>query len=543
MLSVALGSLCFTSRAQDNYYVGDGNLRCLTETIDNGFVGAKFDSTVWGYSILTRTDEDFNVVWSVGPFSRYIDDIATLSDSSFVVVSRNAGHIMISKVDWFGNLETSKKVNESLLRKSGVEVLSDGLLFSIVYDDAGSSGYGGSHVRLYKTDFDLNVLWVKEWDSMDNTDFGVAKIEVRSDSVMLMATMYKTEFAISTLSKLDKDGNLIWSRHVGTDCSYYQDFTQLASGEFVMVGDYAGEGEFMKVSVLNDTGKILATKHRALSSADWGGHNCKVVGLSDSRYVISNTYVKGPGVGSGAALFFFDNHGLIEFKGWDDATDAGIDDRDIQVWGVDRYDRILFTARTQSEETWSDVKYSMGKLAWVSGDCDLWNNVSPTAYYRIEPTETIEPIWKDTTVALEDTAAVAPPQVYYNYFKCSNPGFDPGPTETVDHLYGDTTWSIMCSTTYYGDGGSETEDTTGMYLSQLEKQLRIYPNPANGQFTLESSIRPDYLILRSLDGAEVLRFTGMEYVNRINTSGLRKGTYLLSIGFDEGVIHRKLVVL
>jgi hypothetical protein len=90
--------------------------------------------------------------------------------------------------------------------------------------------------------------------------------------------------------------------------------------------------------------------------------------------------------------------------------------------------------------------------------------------------------------------------------------------------------------------GTGTAEVTG--LDDLAKfSISVYPNPAEEELNINipDSFGAGELRLVKLDGSEILRAV-IGSVNRINTSMLRSGIYLLQISNNETVINHRIVV-
>ena len=77
--------------------------------------------------------------------------------------------------------------------------------------------------------------------------------------------------------------------------------------------------------------------------------------------------------------------------------------------------------------------------------------------------------------------------------------------------------------------------------------LRVYPNPVNDFFFIESSDQQAVISgikLFSLTGCELaaVNFTGLQSVYRMPVTNLQDGTYFLTVTTASGVIHRQVVI-
>ena len=81
---------------------------------------------------------------------------------------------------------------------------------------------------------------------------------------------------------------------------------------------------------------------------------------------------------------------------------------------------------------------------------------------------------------------------------------------------------------------------------QLSNSLNLYPNPSNGQFTLEfddASNLPDRVLMYDLNGRVVRELSSsVNTINSFDVSDLSKGTYFVQIVQGENIAMKKLIV-
>jgi hypothetical protein len=132
------------------------------------------------------------------------------------------------------------------------------------------------------------------------------------------------------------------------------------------------------------------------------------------------------------------------------------------------------------------------------------------------------------------------------------PGFH---AETSSYLYA----HITSDSTFCGGGSaSSTIVAASNEKSQIsdkldepsekttaEKSIKVYPNPNNGQFTLElgNVDSGSSVCLYNLLGTVVYRsVTTSESTLRINLSGIRRGIYFVKVADKEKQLTKKIVV-
>ncbi len=139
-----------------------------------------------------------------------------------------------------------------------------------------------------------------------------------------------------------------------------------------------------------------------------------------------------------------------------------------------------------------------------------------------------------------------------------NWNFGDGNTDTIanpNHIYDTTgTYTItlivsntVCSDTVYNN--ITVINTTGIQINDLQDNLKIYPNPNTGQFTLEMQITETqdmHIEITNVIGQVVYsknltRFKGT-YYGQINLQRNAKGVYQLQVKTNRGVINKKIVL-
>lgn len=85
-----------------------------------------------------------------------------------------------------------------------------------------------------------------------------------------------------------------------------------------------------------------------------------------------------------------------------------------------------------------------------------------------------------------------------------------------------------------------TDPITGLSeIEQAEKKIRVYPNPSEGIFTIDSELSIQHLALFNAMGEEVPLFLSGQ--NQIDLSHLSKGMYTLLLKTEEGILRKKLI--
>ncbi|MBI9034325.1 MAG: T9SS type A sorting domain-containing protein [Bacteroidales bacterium] len=79
---------------------------------------------------------------------------------------------------------------------------------------------------------------------------------------------------------------------------------------------------------------------------------------------------------------------------------------------------------------------------------------------------------------------------------------------------------------------------------EYKKQLLLYPNPGNGKFKTDITLKPsDRILVYSLDGRLIKSILPTEYSQQINLSSLKNGMYILSIQTKQGHYSEKIQII
>ncbi|MCX6327753.1 MAG: M4 family metallopeptidase [Bacteroidia bacterium] len=86
--------------------------------------------------------------------------------------------------------------------------------------------------------------------------------------------------------------------------------------------------------------------------------------------------------------------------------------------------------------------------------------------------------------------------------------------------------------------------TTGLDDSDLNENLKIFPNPTSGVFTIESCFENTVTVqIMDMLGKQVLKsYSLYKGANQVNASDLSKGIYLIKLKFDSGSHIEKLII-
>jgi VCBS repeat-containing protein len=251
-----------------------GGFASLEPTSDGGYVGVG-SSNDFGSSrakqILVKTDGLGNHEW-IGAYGgsdlAFANSVSLTSDGGYIITGASTEtdawlDYRLTKVDASGNEQWVKFIGRSL-DDSAQDVLqtADGGYLIVGY-----SGGWSSSVPLWivKTDSDGNTLWDK---TVGGTGSGCNfwqtpfRVQIVSDgSYVIAGNLYNdANGQDAVLVKLDSNGDTLWTHYYGgTGADSFDDFVQLSSGGFALVGstDSYGNGSEIFVVTTDSNGNEI----------------------------------------------------------------------------------------------------------------------------------------------------------------------------------------------------------------------------------------------------------------------------------------------
>jgi len=258
----------------------------ILKLADNGYiVSGRSDS----YSangkndiLLIRTDSLGKVIWSKTyggsadegvlyyPSNGNVDVLLAL-DSNIVVCSTTESYgaggrdVYFFKINLNGNVMWDHTYGGQA-DDEGINVIVDPNGGYIISGETFSYGAGKGDVLLVKTDTAGKLIWSKAYGSSQNEECGYKITSARNGNLLISGYSYSTSTLYNQLViKVDKNGNLIWSKIYGTqyfdqaDCAI-----ELPDKSIYLTGftynQFNGENTMGLVTKLDSNGKMLWSK-------------------------------------------------------------------------------------------------------------------------------------------------------------------------------------------------------------------------------------------------------------------------------------------
>ncbi|HYF29476.1 MAG TPA: Calx-beta domain-containing protein, partial [Chitinophagaceae bacterium] len=250
--------------------------------VAGGSINSSGVATHTGDCWLTRFDASGNIIWQKRFFvtgnAGHISFITQTSDGGFAFAGTfpytpGLSDVMVVKVDANGNIQWVKRLGSGN-SDSGI---------GMIEDDHGGAGlivtailYSGSWYDAVITKLDLaagNVLWTKAYD-FDSRANWVRKIFKVSDGLIynvINANGFGTDNAKPGILKTDFNGNILWMKEFTIPNCREGKMTVLPDGGFMMVQvelpvDNASNLHLMRIDA---AGNIMWAKKYPYSGAQW----------------------------------------------------------------------------------------------------------------------------------------------------------------------------------------------------------------------------------------------------------------------------------
>lgn len=449
----------------------------------------------------------FQKSYQSSPFDQEAQDVLPMSDGGYLLAGYttnttiNDCNVYIMKTDAMGNLLWTKTYGGNKPDfPYHMLATNDGNFFLVGY----SQSYGGGDydILLMKIDPAGSLLWTKTYGSNGN-DIGRDIIATSDGNYLIVGSSNSPALTDqnANLIKIDPAGTVIWSKlYGGTSNDYGNCVKHSSDGGFVMVGQTfsfnspGGDAWLLKLDANGDT---TWTKRFGGANADEG------------YYITANT--------DGSSVF------LVR-----DSSNAGRD-IDTRIIKVDATGNIIWNKvyggnlkdTPKMIQPTMDGGYIVGAISRSFGwmNPDMWilklaptGDTTWTRHYGGSQNEhcyVVRELSDGSYIACGKTAS-------------AGPDFDP----------------IFLKLNPSGTLAVGIKD-----LALMNRELKLYPNPSEGRFTLDlMNLSCDQVSIKNTLGEEIYRSKTVDNTSTINLEGHHRGVYFLTVESSSGSFTEKFII-
>jgi hypothetical protein len=188
---------------------------------------------------VSKVDSEGNRTWETIIAKAYIgNSIQETKDNSYIVVTHN-GHVV--KIDSQGNLLWDI-VPSSVTELTAIEPTKDG---NFIITGCAKTASNGTDAYLCKIDVDGNIIFTKCIGTA-YSDFGESVQQTVDGGYIMLGTTFTSSSYYMYLAKIDRSGNLLWTKSVGAQSGMGKDIKVTVDGSFILAGSVSFKGTLMK---------------------------------------------------------------------------------------------------------------------------------------------------------------------------------------------------------------------------------------------------------------------------------------------------------
>lgn len=266
----------------------------LLTTRDGGYVLLGFTQTNDGDRVfLTRTDIDGTELWSktYGTANVHGYNMIQLEDGSLFIVgdrkasAQSASNIYLLKVSQKGDVLWQKDL-ESEGNQTALEVIAveEGGYLLVGFTDATTTSE--DDILLTRLDNDGNILWSKTFGQLNSDDRGHGVVEV-SDGYIFTGFTENGEGSDNDIItiKVDKQGELLWERLIATPQAEEANSIAATADDGIVIAGYQGNNSDILITKYHINGDSLWTSIR--DNEGLGDQASQIRQMEDGNFLLT----------------------------------------------------------------------------------------------------------------------------------------------------------------------------------------------------------------------------------------------------------------
>ena len=493
-----------------------------------------------------------------------------------------------------------KTWSSDLLMRS-TDMVSDNQGFSYFTFEGSNAQVDSSVAVVVKTNSDFDIIWSKRYKTYSRDD--LARVEILNDGNLLLGGAMRQNFALELgagLIKIDPDGNVLWRRVIDGNFDRRIIFSsEKSNGEIVLVNRYGVTGQSDAVITISSTGDILSSFD--LFEGKTGLSFNEVIQYSDTTY-LGTGRILDQNLGRNVVFVaLFKENQPVWFRKYDfgqTATGTSLDinaEGDIAVGAnilnpesiINGQNSVIFRLNSEGEyQSGVEVSIENDGFNKFSGGLELEDSGEIMGAFTFQTD--VGPIPVAAMLDASDNLLwVTVPQTgleySHSYFESLNdgrylymgrdldgnilvntrssldgaPGCEEIPTEfdiqsIIPEVFDSNllfepanyeTFILPIQVTDFSfeEGVLCDINLSSVNVSQLDKDLIVYPNPAENMINYALTINPMQIEIFSVDGSRVPDFSAQLLKGEIDIEALPSGLYLVKFHTSSGQITRRFI--
>jgi len=296
----------------------DHSGRSIVTAFDSGYmITGSLNEGAYNSSVLImKISSEGEIIWSKqigsGLDCVYGYSIRRTLDSCYVVCAKYSilYKILVVKINQNGDtLWTKTYTPGSYSVAKSIATTSDSCFILTGYTSVNQ----GTHWLLMKIDKAGNLLWSKQFGNPERTNIG-SEVHQTKDNCYIIAgyrSISNGDSSVATLSKTDSIGNLLWTKYYSLPLSSSgKSLQETRDSGYILCGNSNGGSLIIKT---NKDGDTLWTRVYMIEPDHWTSDAFDVIQSSDGNYLVTGYRVNSPPYSINGYLLQLDEEGNMNW--------------------------------------------------------------------------------------------------------------------------------------------------------------------------------------------------------------------------------------